>query len=70
MSVLTEWPQTRMGKGKGSFDHWAARIAVNQILFEIRGLAHEKIILDALRLAGNKLPGMSRRSTLELGQAH
>lgn len=46
-----------MGKGKGSFDHWAARIAVNQILFEIRGLIHEKIILDAFRLAGNKLPG-------------
>lgn len=46
-----------MGKGKGSFDHWAARIAVNQIIFEIKGLAHEKVILDALRLAGNKLPG-------------
>lgn len=47
----------RMGKGKGSFDHWAARVAVNQILFEIRGAVHEKVIRDAFRLAGNKLPG-------------
>lgn len=46
-----------MGKGKGSFDHWAARVAVNQIVFEIKGLVHEKVIMDALRLAGNKLPG-------------
>lgn len=48
----------RMGKGKGSFDHWATRVAVNQIIFEIRGLVHEKVIRDAFRLAGNKLPGM------------
>lgn len=47
----------RMGKGKGSFDHWAARVAVNQILFEIRGMVHEQVIRDAFRLAGNKLPG-------------
>jgi ribosomal protein L16 len=49
--------QMRMGKGKGSFDHWAARVAINQILFEIRGLVHEQVIQDAFRLAGNKLPG-------------
>ena len=48
----------RMGKGKGAFDHWAARVAVNQILFEIRGMLHEQVIRDAFRLAGNKLPGM------------
>jgi len=47
----------RMGKGKGSFDHWAARVAVNQVLFEIKGLVHEKVIRDAFRLAGIKLPG-------------
>jgi ribosomal protein L16/L10AE len=48
-----------MGKGKGSFDHWAARIAINQVLFEIRGQLHEQVIRDAFRLAGNKLPGTS-----------
>lgn len=47
----------RMGKGKGSFDHWATRISVSQILFEIRGRIHEQIVRDAFRLAGNKLPG-------------
>ncbi|KAL2113039.1 hypothetical protein VUR80DRAFT_3461 [Thermomyces stellatus] len=57
VGVYTSGNETRMGKGKGSFDHWAARVAVNQILFEIKGLVHEKVILDALRLAGNKLPG-------------
>ncbi|KAF4123838.1 Ribosomal protein L16/L10AE [Geosmithia morbida] len=43
--------------GKGSFDHWATRMAVSQILFEIRGKVHEAIVRDAFRLAGNKLPG-------------
>lgn len=46
-----------MGKGKGSFDHWATRVAVNQIIFEIRGALHEQVVRDAFRLAGNKLPG-------------
>lgn len=49
--------QMRMGKGKGSFDHWAARVAVNQILFEVKGMLHEQVVRDAFRLAGNKLPG-------------
>lgn len=48
----------RMGKGKGSFDHWATRMAVSQILFEVRGRIHEQVVRDAFRLAGNKLPGM------------
>lgn len=47
----------RMGKGKGSFDHWATRMAVSQILFEVRGKVHEAVVRDAFRLAGNKLPG-------------
>lgn len=46
-----------MGKGKGSFDHWAARVAVNRIVFEITGELHEQVVRDAFRLAGNKLPG-------------
>lgn len=47
----------RMGKGKGSFDYWAARVAVNRVIFEIKGDLHEQIVRDAFRLAGNKLPG-------------
>lgn len=59
----------RMGKGKGSFDHWAARVAVNQILFEIRGLVHEQVIRDAFRLAGNKLPGTGFPVTTRVAHA-
>ncbi|KAK8087038.1 hypothetical protein PG994_002012 [Apiospora phragmitis] len=47
----------RMGKGKGAFDHWAARVAVNQIVLELKGMLHEQVARDAFRLAGNKLPG-------------
>jgi ribosomal protein L16 len=49
--------QVRMGKGKGSFDHWASRIAVSKIIFELKGDLHEKVVRDAFRLAGNKMPG-------------
>lgn len=59
--VLTVFFKMRMGKGKGSFDHWATRMAVSQILFEIKGRIHEQIVRDAFRLAGNKLPGKSYR---------
>lgn len=51
-----------MGKGKGSFDHWATRISVSQILFEVRGRLHEQVVRDAFRLAGNKLPGKPNTS--------
>ncbi|KAK4098264.1 ribosomal protein L16 [Parathielavia hyrcaniae] len=57
VGVFVSGNEMRMGKGKGSFDHWAARVAVNQVLFEIRGVLHEQVIRDAFRLAGNKLPG-------------
>ncbi len=49
--------QVRMGKGKGSFDHWASRIAVSKVIFEIKGDIHEQVARDAFRLAGNKMPG-------------
>ena len=47
-----------MGKGKGSFDYWCARPAVSKILFELKGEVHEAVVRDAMRLAGNKLPGL------------
>lgn len=49
--------QVRMGKGKGSFDHWASRIAVSKIIFELKGDIHEQVARDAFRLAANKMPG-------------
>jgi len=59
IGVYTSGNETRMGKGKGSFDFWAARVAVSQIVFEISGQMHEQVARDAMRLAGNKLPGKS-----------
>lgn len=47
-----------MGTGKGKFDHWGARVGVSRVVFEISADCHEEVVRDALRLAGNKLPGL------------
>lgn len=60
IGVFVSGNEIRMGKGKGSFDHWAARCSVNKVLFELRGALHEQVARDAFRLAGNKLPGQYR----------
>lgn len=58
IGVYTKGSDVRMGKGKGKFDYWAARVPVSRIVFEIKGDIHEKVIREAFRLAGNKLPGL------------
>jgi len=58
IGVYTSGNESRMGKGKGSFDYWCARVAVSKIIFELRGDIHEQVVRDAMRLAGNKMPGM------------
>lgn len=58
IGVYTKGNEMRMGKGKGKFDYWAARIAVSRIVFEIKGDMHEKVIREAFRLASHKLPGL------------
>jgi len=58
IGVYTSGNDQRMGKGKGSFDYWATRVAVSRVLFELSGDLHEQVVKDAFRLAGNKLPGM------------
>jgi len=57
VAVYTKGNDQRMGKGKGGFDYWAARVARGRIVFEVRGDIHETVVKDALRRAGNKLPG-------------
>jgi ribosomal protein L16 len=57
IGVYTSGNDQRMGKGKGGFDHWATRVAVSRVLFELSGDLHEQVVRDAFRLAGNKLPG-------------
>lgn len=58
IGVYTKGNEQRMGKGKGKFDYWTAKVAVSRIVFELKGDIHEKIAREAFRLAGHKLPGM------------
>jgi large subunit ribosomal protein L16 len=52
---VTQKPaETRMGKGKGSVDHWVAVVRPGRMLFEISGLPQDAA-RDALRLAAHKL---------------
>jgi ribosomal protein L16 len=57
IGVYTKGNEVRMGKGKGKFDYWAARVAVSRIIFELKGNMHEQVAREAFRLAGNKMPG-------------
>lgn len=57
IGVYTKGNEVRMGKGKGKFDYWCARVPVNRVVFELSGTVHEKIVREAFRLAGDKLPG-------------
>jgi large subunit ribosomal protein L16 len=47
--------ESRMGKGKGSVDHWVAVVKPGRILFEMAG-TEDEVALEALRLAAFKLP--------------
>ena len=47
--------ETRMGKGKGSPDHWVCPVKRGRILFELGGVDRE-IAHRAMVLAGHKLP--------------
>ena len=51
--------ETRMGKGKGSVDHWVAVVKPGRIMFEISGLSEEGA-REAMRLAAHKLPIKTR----------
>ncbi len=47
--------ETRMGKGKGDVDYWAAQIKPGTILFELGGVTEEKAKLAFKRVA-HKMP--------------
>ncbi len=51
--------EVRMGKGKGTPEFWAARVAPGRIVFEIDGV-NEKTAREALRLGARKLPIKTR----------
>jgi large subunit ribosomal protein L16 len=51
--------ETRMGKGKGSVDHWVAVVKPGRILFELSGLP-EDAAREAMRLASHKFSIQTR----------
>lgn len=53
--VTAKPAETRMGKGKGSVDHWVAVVKPGRIMFEISGVPDD-VAREALHLAGYKLP--------------
>lgn len=55
--VTSKGNETRMGKGKGSFEYYACRVPMNKILFEIGGgNIRKEVAKEALRLASDRLP--------------
>lgn len=51
--------EVRMGKGKGNLDHYVAPIRPGTVMFELDGVP-EEVAVEALRLAAQKLPVMTR----------
>ena len=47
---------SRMGKGKGTLSHWGARVNGGSLIFEICGVKDPKIVKNALKTGGAKLP--------------
>ena len=58
-SVSKKPAETRMGKGKGTPDHWVAVIRPGRILFEV-GNVPKELAQNALRRAAAKLPIKTR----------
>lgn len=47
--------ETRMGKGKGTPEHWVAVVKPGRVMFELSGVS-EEVAREAMRLAAHKLP--------------
>lgn len=47
--------ETRMGKGKGSVDHWVCVVHAGRIMFEMEGVGIE-LAREAFAIAAQKLP--------------
>lgn len=51
--------ETRMGKGKGEPDHWAAVVKPGTILYELAGVS-EELAKQALKRVAHKMPVRAR----------
>lgn len=55
--VCVKGNETRMGKGKGTFEYWACRVPAGRVIFEVAGgNIREEIARQALKLAQVKMP--------------
>ncbi|HHO70290.1 MAG TPA: 50S ribosomal protein L16 [Halothiobacillus sp.] len=53
---VTQKPlEVRMGKGKGSVEHWVCKVQPGKMLYEIEGVS-EEVAREAFALAAAKLP--------------
>ena len=59
LPISSKPTEVRMGKGKGSPEYWAARVAPGRIMFEIDGVS-EAVAREALRLGAMKLSVRSK----------
>lgn len=57
--VTKQAPEKTLGGGKGSVDHYVFPVRPGRMLFEMDGVS-ETAALEALRLAGHKLPVKTR----------
>lgn len=53
--ITSKPAETRMGKGKGEVEYWAAVVRPGRVMFEVGGV-DEEVANEALRLAAHKLP--------------
>jgi large subunit ribosomal protein L16 len=51
--------EVRQGKGKGTPEWWAARVAPGRVMFELDGVSQD-LAREAFRLAAAKLPVRTR----------
>jgi large subunit ribosomal protein L16 len=58
--------ESRMGKGKGSVEYWAAVVKPGRIMFEVGGGVPDDIAREALRLAAYKLSVKTKIVTREM----
>ena len=68
-SITKKPAETRQGKGKGNVEEWAAVIKPGRIIYEMKGIPVE-LAMEALRLAGHKLPIKCRAISRELEKLH
>ncbi|MCD6351773.1 MAG: 50S ribosomal protein L16 [Armatimonadetes bacterium] len=52
-------PESRQGKGKGAVSHYVAVVKPGRVLFEMAGV-ERSVAVEAMRLAGHKLPIKTR----------